>query len=307
MVSYCTARLWLRKTVSNNFTRVPFSRLSAIPVTNPLETPPGPAERPDRSGCAGSQRPRRGTWQLLVSVRSAEEARTALCSSVDVVDLKEPRRGALAPVETRLWQQVAELRQRLSPGEPVEGTPAGTSRGVPLSAALGERAEAVSVAAAVPSSFAFAKAGPSGCRTRGELLSLWQQIRRQLPGATELVAVAYADHRQAGCLPPESILQAAAEFGIRRALIDTFTKDGRSTLDHLGTPRLRDLSQLAVSCRLWWVLAGSLRLDMLSRCAAAGIAPDCVGVRGDVCRHDRTGRLDVERIRLWQEEIRALP
>ena len=35
--------------------------------------------------------------RLLVSVRSAEEAEIALAGGADVIDVKEPRRGALGP------------------------------------------------------------------------------------------------------------------------------------------------------------------------------------------------------------------
>ena len=238
-----------------------------------------------------------------MSVRSAAEARLAIRTPVDILDLKEPRRGPLAPVAPELWREVAAL---VGPPLASPSGHAGTTHRIALSAALGERHDAVPIAAAVPRAFEFAKVGPSGTRTRRRLAALWQQVQRDLPPETELVAVAYADFRQADCLPPEAVFDAAAEFGLGRALLDTFIKDGRSTLDHLGIGRLAELARLAEGNGLWWALAGSLRLERLASCAAAGIAPNCVGVRGDVCRRDRTGQLDAARIARWQEMLDSL-
>ena len=49
---------------------------------------------------------------LLVSVRSAEEARAALAGGATVIDIKEPDRGPLGRAEPEVWQQVAR-RYRL--------------------------------------------------------------------------------------------------------------------------------------------------------------------------------------------------
>ncbi len=45
--------------------------------------------------------------RLLVSARSAAEVEVAIASGADIVDLKEPRAGALAPTGRELWHQVA--------------------------------------------------------------------------------------------------------------------------------------------------------------------------------------------------------
>ena len=59
---------------------------------------------------------------LLVSVRSAAEARIALEAGADLIDVKEPRRGALGAADPAVWKDVCRA---------VAGR-------VPVSVALGE-------------------------------------------------------------------------------------------------------------------------------------------------------------------------
>lgn len=232
--------------------------------------------------------------KLLVSVRNLKEFRSVRDVGVDVIDLKEPRKGPLAPVDPSFWIDAAGA---LGPS-PVP------SRCL-LSAALGESAEARSVARDVPASFSFAKVGPSGCSSRSLLRQVWGEVREDLDDRVELVAVAYADSDDADCLTPEQVFVEAAEAGFRWCLIDTYTKNGRSSLDHLGTMRLQRLSLLSVQLRMRWALAGSIGRTHLAQLAAEGIDPDFVGVRGDVCHRDRTGELDPQQVRLWQQALRS--
>ena len=228
--------------------------------------------------------------KLLVSVRNGVELDQALHAGVDIIDLKEPRHGPLAPASPRLCLAACDRILRLP----------STDRPI-LSAALGEHDDAPCVAASLPQGFDFAKAGPSGCRTETQLAGLWDEVRRRLHPAVDLVAVAYADHPQADCLDAEAVFRLAARVGIGRCLLDTFVKDGRSTFDHIGLGRLRRLSDAASRMNLWWVLAGSIDRDSVSLTRRHGISNQCFGVRGDVCRSGRRSELAVERIRQWQQ------
>jgi uncharacterized protein (UPF0264 family) len=232
--------------------------------------------------------------KLLVSVRNLEEFRSVRDVGVDVIDLKEPRNGPLAPVDPSFWIDAAgALGQSPMPSRCL------------LSAALGESAEARIVARNVPPSFSFAKVGPSGCTSRTLLRQTWREVREDLDDQVELVAVAYADSDHAKCLPPEQVFAEAAEAGFRLCLIDTYTKDGRSSLDHLGTMRLQRLGLLSGQLRMRWALAGSIGRTHLAQLAAQGIDPDFIGVRGDVCHRGRTGDLDPQQVQLWQQALRS--
>lgn len=230
------------------------------------------------------------TPQLLVSVRNRRELATVLASGVDIIDLKEPGRGPLAPTAAELWSYAASLWEELSPSSP-------------LSAALGERADAIQIAGRLPSAFTFAKVGPSGCHGIGAIGDLWTAVRERLDDRIELVAVAYADFQAARSLQPEAIFQLAAEAGFERCLIDTFVKDGRSTLDHLGMDGLAALANMAREAGLWWTLAGSIRVDCVSLLRQHAALPDCFGVRGDVCRRGRASTLSSERVTVWKESL----
>ena len=218
----------------------------------------------------------------LASLRSLDEVRVAAEFPIDIFDLKEPRSGPLAPVDAELWQAVAaEFADRT------------------LSAALGEPESALAIAGDLPSGFAFAKPGPSGLTDTVSLRRMWDKVGRLLPTETTLVAVAYADHVAAECVSPEQVFAAVTGAGVTRVLLDTFTKDGRSVREHLSIDRLRDLSDFAKRNGLWWTLAGSIRLSDIAELFAAGVTPDCIGVRGDLCEDGRTGTVSRQRLRAW--------
>src|SRR2546430_3723899 len=88
--------------------------------------------------------------QLLISVAGPAEARAALHGGADVIDAKDPRRGALGPVSV---QRLAAIRAAVAGARP-------------LSAAVGdatsEDAVAGSVAAALSVGVAFVKLGLAG-------------------------------------------------------------------------------------------------------------------------------------------------
>jgi uncharacterized protein (UPF0264 family) len=240
---------------------------------------------------------------LLVSVRSEEEFNDAWIAGVPIIDWKEPRRGPLAPAAPELWRWAASSIEAPSPADGERSPLSGyVSR---LSAALGESDQACRVARSLPPVFSFGKAGPSGCESEHALKKLWSDVRAALDRSITLVAVAYADHQAARCPPVDQVFRLASDLGIQHCLLDTFQKDGRSTIDHLGLKRLRELQSLVESHRLWWALAGSLRVDDVDRLGQHGIAPHCFGVRGDVCDGDRNGRLSAARIATWQSTLNA--
>lgn len=219
---------------------------------------------------------------LLVSVRNLDEARVAAAARVSIIDLKEPNQGSLGPTTTEVWHAVAnELA------------------GCTLSAALGELDAAVTLASWVPPQFRFVKAGPVGARSVDELISGWQRVRTELPSSVELVAVAYADHEQAHTLPAEAIYAAAWDAGLSTWLLDTFVKDGRTSVEHLGVDRLKSLLQYATKVNARFALAGSLTQASIQPLLTNAIWPSWFAVRGDVCDQGRTGRLSPERISSW--------
>lgn len=225
---------------------------------------------------------------LLVSVRSLAEARDVATLPVAVLDLKEPDRGPLGACDPDLWHRCqAQCR--------FDGA---------WSAALGESASALELAGEVPPEFAFAKAGPSGLGSPAAIAAMWAEVRQRLPPTVHLVAVAYADFSAADSLPPEQVLAEAARHAIQTLLIDTFTKDGRSSIDHLGTDRLRSLVAQARRRNCDVVLAGGVTSATLPVFVAIGARR--IGVRGGVCRGDRRSEIDSAEVARWANRLREL-
>ena len=226
---------------------------------------------------------------LLVSVRNLAEAKLAAQSNISILDIKEPSDGPLAPASQEVWEQIAEFN-------------AGR---IPLSAALGEFDQGIEVATAVPKQFRFAKVGPCGSQSIENLHLRWQEIRSRLSPDIELVAVAYADHRAASCPTPAEVFGLAAKIGMKTWLVDTFEKDGKSSLDHLSGTELLSISAFAKQHAAKWVLAGSMRIEMLEGIGRANICPDLFGVRGDVCRESRASEISVQRIDRWLKRLQS--
>ena len=221
------------------------------------------------------------TTGLLVSVRDASEALAALEGGADVIDIKEPRRGALGPAP-EVWEGVVTRVSGLRP----------------VSAALGELLQWRSTPLPrIPEGIAWIKFGLAGAG-RVDWQELWQQKIAEVPQHVRPVLVAYADwHRAAAPHWQEVASFAQAHVGV--LLIDTWGKDGTSLWDYLGGD---ELAQLASCCRRQKCLlavGGSLTLETIPlalRCRCHWIA-----VRGAACEGDRTGAVSAARIARLKE------
>ena len=248
---------------------------------------------------------------ILVSVQDIAEAEIALNSGADIIDFKDPTIGPLGQVDPQVWSDATNL---LASGPTGTCSTAQSSRSAAksqqqplLSAALGEGVAGADTANQLPAEFAFAKIGTSGITSAKQLRELWKRTRANLPTGTELVAVAYADFAAAQTLPPEQIFSLAATFGLGRCLLDTFTKDGISSVTHLTVAGLQSLDAIAESRDLWWALGGSITTGDLQSLADVDVRPPCFAVRGDVCTGGRAGTLDPSRVESWVLQVRRFP
>src|SRR2546423_9622686 len=126
--------------------------------------------------------------RLLVSVRGPVEARAAVAGGADVVDAKDPARGALGPVRL---DRLAAIRRAVGAARPV-------------SAALGDaRDDATAEAtAATAAGLAFVKLGFGGVTSDARAQRLARAARRGAAGEPALVLVAYPAWRRARWLAP---------------------------------------------------------------------------------------------------------
>jgi len=207
----------------------------------------------------------------------------------DVIDIKEPRRGALGAADSSVWQAV---RRVIGP------------RAV-LSVALGELLDDPIIDnASAAAGFSFAKIGFAGCRQRRDWIERWLAVTEALTPGARAVPVAYADWHAAGRPPPSVSLEVARTMPGRLLLVDTHNKSRGGLLDSLSLAAVRQLIADAQRCGVQVALAGSLDAAAIERLLP--LAPDYVGVRGAACRGSRDGAIDLARVKSLARLVRGM-
>jgi (5-formylfuran-3-yl)methyl phosphate synthase len=224
--------------------------------------------------------------RLLVSVRNEEEAQAALAGGADIIDAKEPSRGALGAVELGALREIIR----------------GVSGMRPVSAALGDSGDAkwlaASARAAAEAGATFVKVGFADVRDPTEVR---ERLASVMVGASlpsfpcAVVAVAYADWDEVGGAAPQAVLAAAADEGAMGILVDTVRKDGAGLFRCLGRAALGSLVRDAHARSLIVALAGRISVEDLSFAYEAGA--EIAGVRGAACERGREGRVRESRVR----------
>lgn len=231
--------------------------------------------------------------QLLVSVRSAEEALIAAGHGADIIDIKEPRAGALGCAAPHVIAEiVSTLRAKPRQVRISEAAP-------PISLATGELVDAAGAGKAewlpadVWSGIRYAKVGCSGLELRRGL-QLWSAWKSALPAHLNTVVVGYADHLLAGSPRPEDVLELATGWGASGFLLDTFAKKSSHLFDFFSPTRLESLIDNARRHCMTVAIAGSLGIRDLPRALDAN--PDIIGVRGAACATDRESGLSGSKV-----------
>ena len=218
---------------------------------------------------------------LLASVTGPDEAEIADRHGADIIDLKDPRRGAFGAVAP----------------DTVAATLAAIGGRRPVSAVAGELA--MEPDRIVRAASALADAGVDYVK-----VALFPEPRREdcvralaaLAQRVKLVAVMFADHGFDAAL-----VSLMAESGFAGAMLDTARKTGGRLLDHMNVASLGGFVDACRRHGLMGGLAGSLEAPDVPRLLL--LAPDVLGFRGALCRdQDRSERIDPAAV----EVIRAL-
>jgi uncharacterized protein (UPF0264 family) len=221
--------------------------------------------------------------RLLVSVSNAGEALAAAAGGADIIDAKDPRRGALGAVTPAVFDSIRRAIAQQT------------------SAALGDAADDLVVER---DARAFHQAGASFVKigfdripsaTRGAEL-----ITAALRGApAAVVAVAYADAGRTDGVGPDDVLDAAVRAGAAGILFDTADKSGPGLCDLVSNARLTSWVTRAHDARLFAAVAGKLRAIDLGLVRDAGA--DIAGVRGAACDGGRIGIISTSRVRALRD------
>ena len=222
--------------------------------------------------------------RLLVSVRSAEEAKAALAGGAEIIDAKDPLQGALGAVEIGVLREIVRA---------VNGVR-------PVSAAMGDAGDvellSARARAAAEAGAAFVKVGFADVR---DLDPVRARLRGVMDGVLlspcAVVAVAYADWHDVGAAAPSTVVTAAAAEGAMGVLVDTVRKDGAGLFRCLGHAALESLVHEARARSLLVALAGRITCEDLAFAYEAGA--EVVGVRGAACDGGRDGRVRESRVR----------
>jgi len=230
--------------------------------------------------------------RLLVSVVSAAEASRALAGGADIIDVKDPREGALGAPSPRVLAEVAEVVGAAAP----VSVALGDLPNLPHTAALAARGAAVSGAR-------FVKLGLRGVRELDDAVALVSAVADAVGPDIAVIAAAYADADALDppALPPARLPAVVQRTGISGALVDTFVKDGRGLYGWMTTSELGELRARLRAIGASFGVAGQLTRRQLGRVAA-----DVVGVRSAVCRGgDRGAELDAGLVAAAVAEVRA--
>ena len=219
--------------------------------------------------------------RMLASVTGVDEARVALEAGVDIIDLKDPKAGALGAVAPEVMRRTVSFIAGRAPVSAVCGD-------LPMQPAV-IRAKAEEGAA---TGVDYVKVGffPSADT------AVCAEALAPLAGRTKLIAVLFAD-----LAPDFEFLPAFARHGFHGAMVDTAMKGKGRLLDFLPPQRIPPFVERARSLGLMVGLSGSLEAPDIPRLLP--FSPDFLGFRGALCdASDRTGLISAGAV----AQIRAL-
>ncbi|ODA68804.1 hypothetical protein A7A08_00638 [Methyloligella halotolerans] len=224
--------------------------------------------------------------QFLASVRGPEEAEIALRAGADIIDLKEPDRGALGAVPDDVLRETV---RRIAGRAPVSATVGD----LPMDRDVLETAIAKTATAGVD----YVKFGVFESAATEACL---RALKPRLLGA-QLILVLFADE-----LPECDAIGLAAEMGAAGVMLDTRYKTSGHLLSHLNRDALAAFVADARSRGLRVGLAGSLRAGHVHDLLPLG--PDLLGFRGALCEASlRGGALSEPAVRAVRALIPAEP
>lgn len=226
--------------------------------------------------------------QLVISVRTAAEAKRAWQYGADVVDLKEPFRGSMGRPDAAVASQVRAA------------LPDAT-----LSMAMGELTDALACEFdwQVVAQFQIVKAAPAGCSSLSDWHDHWHAWSANVPTHVHRVAVAYCDFEEAQSPPPVKLLASSIEQQADGFLLDTYRKEGGRLFDVMSVTRIKDIVRTAHQRGVWLAIAGSLCEQDVPQALLAG--PDFIAFRTAACQTNRCSRLSGDKVSALKRAVRV--
>ena len=213
---------------------------------------------------------------ILASVRDPREAALLLRTSIDILDLKDPGRGALGSVDPAVVRQVIQL----TAGQ----------RQISAAAGSAEDADILDHAARLSrEGVDYVKIGFSHTAQQ----SLLPRFAMALEPPARAIAVLFADSAD---MDPMRWVQPAHDGGLAGLMLDTSDKRSGSLGQHTSLAQVKEWVAATRQAGLLCGLAG--QLDAESACALLCARPDYLGFRGALCnRAVRTGPICPDAVR----------
>ena len=223
---------------------------------------------------------------FLASVRDAAEAEMAIGAGADIIDLKDPVKGALGALAP---DTIAACVRRIAARAPVSATIGD----------LPPEGEAVraAVLATAASGVDYVKLGLFRGGDAERCLNLLKTEASQI----RIIVVLFAD-----ALPDFDAIGLAARIGASGVMFDTLGKSAGSLPEHMSLGALAAHAAAAQARGLTVGVAGSLKSKHVPSLLA--LAPDLLGFRGALCHgDDRAQPLDPVRLRAIRALIPCAP
>ncbi|MCW3999439.1 MAG: hypothetical protein NWE93_04300 [Candidatus Bathyarchaeota archaeon] len=210
--------------------------------------------------------------KLLISPKNAEEAQEAIAGGADIIDVKNPKEGALGANFPWVIKEIRDL-----------------ARGMEVSCAIGDAPNlpgsvSLSALGAVSLGVDYVKVGLFGVKNLTEAVFLVTQVTRAAKDCNpkvKVVASGYADASLIGAVDAALIPEVTHRAGADVAMLDTATKNGTSLFTYQTREQLEAFVKSAHSYGLQAALAGSLQKQDLA--VLYGLGVDIAGFRGAVC------------------------
>lgn len=221
--------------------------------------------------------------QLLISVTSIEEAKIAIENGADIIDLKDPNKGALGALSI---EQINSIVTYVNAQNIAKVNTSATIGDLPMQADLISRY----VAELSKTKVDFIKIGFFEANDYQPCLDA---LQASTIAGIKLIAVLFAESTY-----PASLIEAIKQAGFIGVMLDTFNKNGLTLLDFYSEKKRKDLAKEVVNSDLSFGLAGSLKLQHIA--LVKEINPTYIGFRGGVCDEDK------RRLSLNAEKIKAI-
>jgi (5-formylfuran-3-yl)methyl phosphate synthase len=220
---------------------------------------------------------------MLASVTSAQEAQLVLKEGVDIVDLKNPEKGALGALDTNV---VAEIIASID-GAVLTSATVGDIE--PDDPSLKNK-----IIDMANTGVDFVKVGLFDSCVTNRFIQVVNQAAGQ---GVKLIVVLFAEN-----ISNISFLDELMKSDISGVMLDTKNKSNENLCSLLSNQELEEFVRTAKSNQLLTGLAGSLRIEDIA--TLLDIEPDYLGFRGALCSgHDRVKSIDPKQIKKIRNAI----